>query len=115
MSGSTQRDRAFADPRAVPGAIAYYHALAANASVVYRVSPYRPGSRPVAFNFDWSFDYYPLSYVLPGPEITIYRLAAAPARTRPRLPDAPSSRAFYAPRGGSVRCANHRGPTQGYP
>jgi hypothetical protein len=93
VSGSTQRDRAFADPRAVPGAIAYYHALAADSSVVYRVSPYRSGSRPVDFNFDWSFDYYPLSYVLPGPEITIYRL-----------------------RGGAcARRSNGSDPTQGYP
>jgi hypothetical protein len=28
----------------------------------------------VAFNFDWSFDYAPLAYARPGPEMTIYRL-----------------------------------------
>jgi hypothetical protein len=28
----------------------------------------------VAFNFDWSFDFYPLAYERPGPVMTIYRL-----------------------------------------
>jgi hypothetical protein len=28
----------------------------------------------VEFNFDWSFDYYPLAYERPGPEMRIYRL-----------------------------------------
>ena len=48
-------------------AIAYYRALAQQGEVVYRVSPYARGQRPVAFNFDWSFDYYPLAYAVPGP------------------------------------------------
>src|ERR1019366_5043849 len=74
ISGSTQSDRAFADPRAVPLALAYYRALAQQGEVVYRASPYahRPG--PVAFNFDWSFDYSPLAYRRPGPAMTVYRL-----------------------------------------
>lgn len=76
VSGSTQSGRAFADPQAVPLAIAYYRALAAQAQVVYRVSPFRRNSRPVPFGFDWSFNYYPLSYYRPGPQITIYRLRA---------------------------------------
>ncbi len=33
----------------------------------YRASPYAAGSGPVPFNFDWSFDYYPLAYERPGP------------------------------------------------
>ncbi len=74
VSGSTQSDRAFADPRAAPRAIAYYRALARQGEVVYRASPYRAGRAPVAFNFDWSFDYYPLAYERPGPQMTIYRL-----------------------------------------
>jgi hypothetical protein len=74
VSGSTQAGRAAADPRAVPLAIAYYRALAADATVVFRASPYSPGSHPSAFNFDWSFDYYPLSYHRPGPTMTVYRL-----------------------------------------
>jgi hypothetical protein len=72
--GSTESGRALADPRAAPFASAYYHALADQAEVAYRVSPYSPGSSPTRFGFDWSFDYYPLSYAHPGPEMTVYRL-----------------------------------------
>jgi hypothetical protein len=74
LSGSTQSGRAFADPKAAPQAIAYYRALGEQGQVVYRASPYARGQGPVAFGFDWSFDYYPLAYHRPGPEITIYRL-----------------------------------------
>ncbi len=74
VSGSTQSGRAFADPRAVPQAIAYYRALAQQGEVVFRSSPYVSGAHPVPFGFDWSFDYYPLAYEHPGPAITIYRL-----------------------------------------
>jgi hypothetical protein len=74
ISGSTQSGRAFADPAAVPAAIAYYRALARQGEVVYRSSPYGRGQGPVAFGFDWSFDYYPLAYHRPGPEMTVYRL-----------------------------------------
>jgi hypothetical protein len=28
----------------------------------------------VGFNFDWSFDYYPLAYYRPGPVMSVYRL-----------------------------------------
>jgi 4-amino-4-deoxy-L-arabinose transferase-like glycosyltransferase len=74
MTASQQAGRAFSDPRQAPGAIAYYRALASGARAVYHLSPYAPGSRPVAFNFDWSYDDYPLAYRLAGPEITVYRL-----------------------------------------
>jgi len=74
VSGSTQSGRAFADPRAVPLAIAYYAALARQGEVVYRASPYTHGRDRVGFDFDWSFDYYPLAYYRPGPEMTVYRL-----------------------------------------
>jgi hypothetical protein len=74
VSGYAEAGRAFADPAQVPHAIAYYRALARQAEVVYRASPYRHGARPVAFNFDWTFDYYPLAYARPGPEMTVYRL-----------------------------------------
>ena len=74
VRGSTQSGRALADPREVPLAPAYYSALQRQGEVVYRASPYGRGQRPVAFNFDWSFDYYPLAYDRPGPEMTIYRL-----------------------------------------
>ncbi|HYM46167.1 MAG TPA: glycosyltransferase family 39 protein [Solirubrobacteraceae bacterium] len=74
VSGSTESGRAYADPRAAPLSIAYYRALAKLGEVVYRASPYARGRGPVAFDFDWSFDYYPLAYSRPGPEMTVYRL-----------------------------------------
>jgi Dolichyl-phosphate-mannose-protein mannosyltransferase len=80
ITGSTESGRAFADRRAVPGAIAYYRALAKRGEVVYRASPYARGQGPVAFNFDWSFDYYPLAYYRPGPQMTVYRLRGGRCR-----------------------------------
>jgi 4-amino-4-deoxy-L-arabinose transferase-like glycosyltransferase len=74
ISGSTQSARAYADPHAVPLAIAYYRTLKERGEVVFRASPYGGGAGPVPFGFDWSFDYYPLSYARPGPSITVYRL-----------------------------------------
>jgi hypothetical protein len=74
LSASTESGRAFADPRAVPQAIAYYQALRREGTVAYVASPYTRGSGPVSFNFDWSFDYYPMAYRRPGPTITVYRL-----------------------------------------
>jgi Dolichyl-phosphate-mannose-protein mannosyltransferase len=74
ISGSTESGRAFADPSAVPQAIAYYRALSEQGEVLYRASPYAHDQGPVAFNFDWSFDYYPLAYSRPGPLMTVYRL-----------------------------------------
>jgi 4-amino-4-deoxy-L-arabinose transferase-like glycosyltransferase len=74
VSGSTQRGRAEADPAAVPQAIAYYRRLEREATLVHRVSPYRPGAGPVAFNFDWSFDPYPRALARPGPDVRIFRL-----------------------------------------
>jgi len=74
VSGSTQSGRAFAQPEAVPDAITYYRRLRARGAIDFRASPYRHGAGPVPFNFDWSFDYYPLAYERPGPVMTIYRL-----------------------------------------
>jgi Dolichyl-phosphate-mannose-protein mannosyltransferase len=73
--GSLQAGRAFADPAAAPGAIAYYAALARRATLVYHVSPFGPGDRSVPFSFDWSVDYYPSQYRRPGPEMSVYRLS----------------------------------------
>jgi hypothetical protein len=72
--GSTQRGRAEAEPDKVPGAIAYYRELERRADVVYHASPYAKGRGPVTFNFDWSFNFYPLAYSRPGPDMTVYRL-----------------------------------------
>ncbi len=84
VSGSTQSGRAYADPREVPLAIAYYRALARHGEVVFRASPYGAGSRPVKFDFDWSFDYYPLAYHRPGPAMTVYRLHGGRCGSGPR-------------------------------
>lgn len=80
ITGSTESGRALVDPRAAPLAAAYYRTLAATARVLYHVTPYSATSKPPAFNFDWSFDYYPLAYRGPGPEMTVYRLAGGRCR-----------------------------------
>jgi hypothetical protein len=74
VSGSTQRGRADVQPKAVPKAVAYYAELERRADKVAEFSPYRSGHGPVAFNFDWSFDFYPMAYERPGPVMTVYRL-----------------------------------------
>jgi hypothetical protein len=73
--GSTQRGRAEAQPSVVPRAIEYYRALEQRSKLAFEASPYRTGSGPVKFNFDWTFDYYPLAYERPGPVMQIYRLS----------------------------------------
>jgi len=74
VSGSTESGRAYAAPREAPGAIDYYRELGRRARVVFRSSPYEPEAKPVRFNFDFSFNFYPLAYHRPGPDITVYRL-----------------------------------------
>jgi hypothetical protein len=75
VTGSFQYGRAFAEPEEVPQAVRFYNQLARRASVAYLASPYDPGKGPVAFNFDWSTEYYPLAYHRPGPEMIVYRLS----------------------------------------
>jgi len=86
VTGSTEEGRALADPKAVPQAVAYYRALAKAGQRVLTVSPLGGGRTDVPFNFDWSFDYYPSSYVRPGPLVTVYHLrgGACTARRPPR-------------------------------
>jgi hypothetical protein len=83
VSGSTQRGRAEADPAEVPRALAYYRELERRSDLVFRGSPYRPGAGPVEFNFDWSFDFYPLAYARPGPDMRIYRLKGGACSGKP--------------------------------
>jgi hypothetical protein len=71
VTGSTQYGRAYADPEDVPTALRYYDELRRRGEVVFRTSP---SGRDVPFSFDHSFNYYPLTYDRPGPEIVIYRL-----------------------------------------
>jgi hypothetical protein len=72
--GSTQYGRALADRQEVPRAIQYYDELARRGQRVFAATPYRPGKAAVKFSFDWSFDYYPMSYEKPGPTVLVYRL-----------------------------------------
>ncbi|HWF71875.1 MAG TPA: glycosyltransferase family 39 protein [Solirubrobacteraceae bacterium] len=70
---SLQAGRAYVNPT-VPEAIAYYRALDKYGKLMFHISPYSPGASAVPFNFDWSIDYYPRQYRLPGPEISVYKL-----------------------------------------
>jgi hypothetical protein len=78
--GSTQYGRALAEPQQVPRAIAYYRTLARHGDLLFRASPFKRGEGPVSFNFDWSFDYYPMAYERPGPTVRVYRLHAGRCR-----------------------------------
>jgi hypothetical protein len=55
-------------------ALAYYQRLERESKLVYHGSPYKRGAKPVKFNFDLSYNYYPTAFDRPGPEIWIYRL-----------------------------------------
>jgi Dolichyl-phosphate-mannose-protein mannosyltransferase len=74
VSGSIQSQRALVQPEKVPDAVAYYRALRRHADPVFVASPYAKGAKPVKFNFDWSFDYYPMAYDRPGPFMTVWKL-----------------------------------------
>jgi Dolichyl-phosphate-mannose-protein mannosyltransferase len=73
--GSTQRGRAEAQPKVVPRAIAYYRALEQRSTLAFEASPYGKGKGPVKFNFDWTFDFYPMAYARPGPVMQVFRLS----------------------------------------
>ena len=81
MTGSTQAGRALADPGAAPRAVAFYAELARRGELVFRASPMAGGRAPPEFNFDWSFDYYPLGYRRPGPLVQVRRLRGARCAT----------------------------------
>ena len=74
VTGSFAYGRVYAEPNEVPSAVLFYRKLAREAEVAYRAIPYDPGAGPVAFNFDWSTNFYPLAYHRPGPEMVVYRL-----------------------------------------
>jgi hypothetical protein len=57
-----------------PEVAAYYRRLRRDAVLVREFSPYDPGAAPVPFNFDLSYNYYPLAYNRPGPVARVYRL-----------------------------------------
>ena len=108
VTGFDQAGRATVDPGAVPLAVAYYAALARAGHVVFTASPYYAGASPVAFNFDWTFDYYNLAYARPGPLMTIYRLDGG----RCRAGVAAASAGGRRRRGGTGRPASPAGYPQ---
>jgi hypothetical protein len=57
-----------------PRVRAYYRRLDRESDLVRVFSPYDPGSGPVPFNFDLSYNYYPTPYHRPGPVTGLYRL-----------------------------------------
>ncbi len=77
VTGSTQYGRAYAEPDVVPNALRYYDELRRRGRAVFRTSPYKDGAESVPFSFDFSFNYFPLAYERPGPEIIVYRLRGA--------------------------------------
>lgn len=73
-SASIQKGRVTKDPSKAPGAAVYYSALEQRGEKVASFSPMKPGKSVPKFNFDISYNYYPLAYYRPGPQIDIYRL-----------------------------------------
>jgi hypothetical protein len=74
VSGSMQSGRAFNNPRRVPQAIAYYHALARAADLRYRVASFPGPEADNFFQYDFSVDFAPLRFRRPGPTMRVYRL-----------------------------------------
>jgi len=76
VSGSGQSGRAFNNPKRVPEAIRYYRRLDREATLRFSASPFGPpGSGPDhPFQYDHTFNYYPLDYERPGPVMRVYQL-----------------------------------------
>jgi hypothetical protein len=66
---------------------AFQERLQRESDVHVTFSPWKPG-RNVRLNFDWSFDYYPDSFVRPGTLVEIYHLKDCKASRLPPLTDA---------------------------
>ncbi len=99
---------ALSDPIVGKRAASYYAALAHYGTVRYSASPWGdlgrpggPGRDVVPFDYDWSYDFYPLSYQHPGPMVQVSQLhggacGRAPGAvplSRPRLSSNPAPRA----------------------
>lgn len=75
VSASIQKGRVTKFPEKFPDAVAYYKGLDERAEKVASFSPMKDGESLPRFNFDISYNYYPLGFYRPGPEIDIYRLS----------------------------------------
>jgi hypothetical protein len=69
------------DKQEAKDARAYYEELARESDLVYEASPWGPADShgyidddEVEFNFDFTYDFYPLAYDRPGPRVHVYRL-----------------------------------------
>lgn len=70
------------DARVADDARAYYETLAREGELVFEASPWGDvdshgyiDDDVVPFDFDWSYDFYPLAYDRPGPRVHVYRLS----------------------------------------
>lgn len=70
--GSHQKDRGL--KAGLIGAANYYRALNRASARTIVFSPYRAGSKPVPFSYDFSFNYEPRAFDRPGPLVEIHRL-----------------------------------------
>jgi hypothetical protein len=98
MTVDTVRDRAL--QTGDRNARAYYDRLERESKVVRTFSPYDSGAKPVPFNFDLSFNYYPPEYHRPGPTVQIHRLNDCRQATGPPIIRIPRARE-PAPFGGA--------------
>ena len=80
--------RGRAQNAAVPQALAYYQRLQRDSRLLYTVSPFKPGRKPVPLHFDFSYDYYPTAYHRPGAIVDVYRLNSCSEKTG-RVPAKP--------------------------
>jgi hypothetical protein len=85
---TTSLIRGRAENAAVPAALAYYHRLERESTLLFHASPYKPGRKPVPLHYDFSYDYYPTAYYRPGGEVDIYRLNNC-TQGRKRVPQRP--------------------------
>jgi 4-amino-4-deoxy-L-arabinose transferase-like glycosyltransferase len=100
---------ALSDPVIGKRAKSYYGALARNGTVRFSASPWGdvgrpggPGKDVVAFDYDFTYDFYPLSYDRPGPMVQVYQLHGGQCDRSP-LPPPPRPRLVRAPTGAELR------------
>jgi hypothetical protein len=80
--------RGRAENAKVPAALAYYDRLERESKLVYQISPFRKGAKPVPLHFDFSYNYYNGAYYRPGPEVKVYQLNNCTQKTG-KVPNEP--------------------------
>lgn len=75
VTGSTVYGRVDEKSALLRGAVAWYRQLRSRGILLYRVAPARKSQR---FDFDFSFDAYPLADQRAGPEVEVWRLRGGP-------------------------------------